>query len=224
MLPSLEGLTGESIKTRRQTRASGGGFQTAAGWIARLLRLDLSAFEEIRATPSATMSAVLVVFAASVLAGFGSWLWSVFNRELSELDRTEVLVKSLVIGCLVQTAVWFLWVYVTRWVLDWGYRIKIDFLELMRTMGFAFAPVALTILVLIGGLAVPIGILAFGMALLLTNAAIQSTSDAELSEAMVANLAGFGAFLIVMGVFSNVAEVGTFGGISPGILFFSLDL
>jgi len=41
---------------------------------------------------------------------------------------------------------------------------------------------------------------------------------------MVANLAGFAAFLIVMGGFANIAEVGTFGGLAPGILFFSLDL
>ncbi|TMC00496.1 MAG: hypothetical protein E6J42_00665 [Chloroflexi bacterium] len=198
--------------------------QTAAGWLGRLARFDFTVFDEIRADRTATISAIVIVFGASFLAGMGSWLWAVFNRELSELDRSEVLVKSFLIGMFVQTAVWFLWVYIVRWILDWGYQIKVDALALVRTMGFAFAPVGFSVLVLIGGLALPIGLIAFGATLLLTTAAIQSASEAEMREAMVANLAGFAAFLIVMGGFANIAEVGTFGGLAPGILFFSLDL
>lgn len=205
-----------------RTRSSN--WQTAAGWIARILRLDFSAFDEVRAEPSATVVAVLVVWGASVLAGIGSLLWAVQHDNFNSIDVFEVFLKSLVLGSLVQTAVWFLWVYLVYQVLVRGYGVRMHFAELTRTMGFAFAPVSLSILIAITNLAVPFGLLAFGMTILFTHVAIQQTSGADSREAILANIAGFGAFVIVMGVFSNIAEVGTFGGISPGILFFSLDL
>jgi hypothetical protein len=102
--------------------------------------------------------------------------------------------------------------------------VRMEFSELVRTMGFAFAPVGLSLLIAVTSLAVPFGLLAFGMAVLFTNVAIERTSGADVRETMLANLTGFGAFVVVMGVFANIAEVGTLGGIAPGILFFSLDL
>ena len=196
----------------------------AALWLGRLLRLDFTAFEEIRADPNSTPSAVIVVLLAGLFAGAGSWLWAVQSRDLVGLNRTDVFVRSLLVGSVMQTIIWFAWVYITYQVLLRGYGARTDFLGLLRTMGFAFVPVALSIFVVFAGLAVPIGMLAFGMALLLTNAAIQAGSDAEFKEAAVANIAGFGVFLLGMGICSNILEVGTFGGIAPGILFFSLDL
>jgi hypothetical protein len=193
-------------------------------WTGRLLRLDFGVFEEIRAEPWATGSAVLIVFGASLCAGFGSWLWAVQSPDFPTLDRTQVFLRSFLVGSIIQTAVWFLWVYLVYQVLLRAYGVSADFVELVRTMGFAFAPVAFSLFIVFAGFAVPIGMLAFAMALLLTNVAIQTTTDAGAREATVANLAGFGAFLVVMGVFANIAEVGTFGGLAPGILFFSLDL
>ena len=190
----------------------------------RLLRLDLSAFEEIRADPTATPSAVIVVLVVSLFAGTGSWLWAVQSRDLVGLNRTDVFIRSLVIGSVMQTVIWLAWVYITYQVLLRGYGSRTDFMGLLRTMGFAFAPVALSIFIVLAGFAIPIGMLAFGIALLLTNAAIQAASDAEFKEAAVANIAGFGVFLVGMAICSNILEAGTFGGIAPGILFFSLDL
>ena len=198
--------------------------QTVGSWVARLLRFDFTAFDEIRSEPSATTGAVLVVFGASVFAGFGSWLWAVQSSDLRGVDVAEVFIKSLLLGSIIQTFVWFLWVYLTYQVLARAYGSRVDFAELTRTMGFAFAPVALNIFVAILPFAVHFGVISFAMTVLLTNTAIQHASDAEAREATLANLAGFAAFAIIMGVFANIAEVGTFGGLAPGIFFFSLDL
>ncbi len=198
--------------------------QTVGGWVGRLLRLDFSAFEEIRAEPSATMGALIVVLGASVLAGLGSWLWALQSSDLRGVGGAEVFIKSSILGSIIQTFVWFLWVYLSYQVLVRAYGARTDFAELTRTMGFAFAPVALNLLIAIIGFAVPFGIIAFAMAVLITNVAIQQTSGVEVHEATMANISGFAAFVIVMGVFANIAEVGTFGGLAPGILFFSLDL
>jgi len=195
--------------------------RTVGGWLGRVLRLDFSAFSEIRQERYSTTPAILIVLGASLLAGLGSWLWAV---QFEGIDRMEVLLKSLVLGGIIQTAAWFLWVYLVFQVLARGYHQRLDFAELTRSMGFAFAPVALSLLIVIQSLAVPFGLISFGMALLFTNVAIQAASDTEVREATIANLTGFGSFAIVMGVCANIAEVGTLGGLAPGIFFFSLDL
>ena len=207
-----------------KTRLNGGNsLQTSLVWISRLLRLDFAAFDDIRGEPRATTSAVLVVYAASLLAGIGSWLWAVQSRDFSGLDRTEIFVKSLIIGSFTQTVFWFSWVYITYQVLVRAYASSVHFMDLTRTMGFAFAPVALNVLIVIAGFAIPFGLLAFGITLLLMTAAIQYAAEIDQREAMTANLAGFAVFLAFMGMCANISEIAGLGGISPGILFFSLD-
>lgn len=195
-----------------------------AGWTARVLRLDFTAFDEIRAEPAATMASLFVVLGASVFAGVGSWLWAIQHDEFRSVQGLEVFVKSLVLGSVIQSGVWLLWVYLVYQVLARGYAARMEFLELMRAMALGFSPVALSILVGITNLAVPFGVISFAIAVLYTNVAIQQTAAVEVREATLANLTGFGAFAVIMGVFANIAEVGTFGGLAPGIFFFSLDL
>ncbi|TET95400.1 MAG: hypothetical protein E3J29_06935, partial [Dehalococcoidia bacterium] len=81
--------------------------RSVSGWVGRLLRLDLSVFDEIRSDPSATPGAIAVVAAASVMAGIGSWLWAVQWRGV---EASEVFVRSLVVGSILQTLAWFIWV------------------------------------------------------------------------------------------------------------------
>jgi hypothetical protein len=187
----------------------------------RLARFDFTAFDEIRSDASATSGGILVVLVASIFAGLGSWLWAL--QTSVSIDETDVFVKSTVLGSLLQTAAWFFWVYAVHWLLTQVFKAHASFPELIRTMGFAFAPVALTVFIAVGGLAIPIGIFAFGATILLTSLAVQTTSDADPSQSMVAAFLGFGGFLVVMGVLSNVMEVEGLGGVAPGILFFSLD-
>jgi hypothetical protein len=195
--------------------------QSVSGWLGRLARLDLTVFEEVRSSPSATPGAIVVVFLASVLAGIGSFAWAV---QTEAVDDSEVFVKSLVIGSILQTLVWFIWVYLVFQVLARAYGARTDFFELIRSMGFAFAPVGMSVLVAITAFAVPFGVAALAGATLFTHFAIQSSSSAEPRQILIANFVGFLCFAVVMGVLANIAEVNTVGGLAPGLFFFSLDL
>ncbi|MDP2673390.1 MAG: hypothetical protein Q8Q00_00580 [Dehalococcoidia bacterium] len=195
--------------------------QSVSGWLGRLARLDLTVFEEVRSDPSATPGAIVVVFLASVLAGIGSWLWAVQTNGVS---ADEVFVKSLVIGSILQTLAWFIWVYLVFQVLARAYGARTDFYELIRTMGFAFAPVAMSVLVAITAFAVPFGVAALAGATLFSHFAIESSSSAEPRQILIANFVGFLSFAVVMGVLANIAEINTVGGLAPGLFFFSLDL
>jgi hypothetical protein len=194
------------------------------GWLGRLVRLDYTVFEELRSDRSATPTALIIVLVTGVLGGIGTWLWALQHDNFTGLDVMEVFLKAIVIGAIVQTFVWFTWVYITYMLAARVYGSPVLFGELTRVMGFAFAPVGFSIFIAIAPLAIPFGLLSFGVALMLTNAAVEQISDIEPRQATTATLAGFAVFLIFMGAFANVMEVGTFGGLAPGILFFSLDL
>lgn len=205
-------------------RTQSTGIQTIMNWISRIFRADVTAFDEIRADPTATMGAILVVLVSSLFAGLGSFLWAVLPlNDIPGVSGTEVFIKSMLLGSIIQAGVWFLWVYFTYQILVRGFGARVEFVELIRTMGFAFAPVALSLFVLLAGLAVPIGVLALVTAVLFSNIAIQRTSDSDVSEATIANLIGFGIFAVFMGLFANIMEVGGYGGLAPGLFFFSLD-
>jgi hypothetical protein len=194
------------------------------GWLGRLVRFDYTVFEELRSDRSATPTALVIVLSCGVLGGIGTWLWALQHDDFAGVDVIEVLLKAVIAGSIIQTAVWFTWVYITYMLVARVYGSAVTFGELTRVMGFAFAPVALNILVAIAPLAIPFGLLSFGATLLLTSAAVEHTAEVEPRQAMLATLAGFGVFLIFMGAFANVMEVATFGGLAPGLLFFSLDL
>jgi hypothetical protein len=194
------------------------------GWLGRLVRLDYTVFEELRTDRSATPTALAVVFFSGILAGFGTVLWVMQHDNFDNLDVVDVILKSLVVGSIVQTAVWFTWVYITYMLVARVFGSGVLFGELTRTMGFAFAPVGLSILVAIAPLAIPVGLLAFGATLLITSAAVEHTAEVEPRQALLATLAGFAVFVVFMGGFANVLEEDVFGGLAPGILFFSLDL
>jgi hypothetical protein len=198
--------------------------RSVSGWVRRLLLLDVSVFDEIRSDPSATPGAIIVVACASVMAGIGSWLWAV---QWGGVEATEVFVRSLILGSILQTLAWFIWVYLVFQVLTRGYGARTDFYELIRTMGFAFAPVGLAILIGIASFAVPFGVISLAGAVLLTQLAIQSSSSAETQQTLVANLTGFTVFAVVMGVLANIFQVTSLGGaevggLAPGLFFFDL--
>jgi hypothetical protein len=188
--------------------------------VGRILRFDFSVFAEIRSDNAATTPAMLVVLTASILAGFGSWIWAI---QLDQVEGGDVFVRSLILGSLFQLLAWFLWVYVTYQVLTRVYSAHADFYEMIRVMGFAFLGVGLSILISISPLAVPIGVIAWATTVLMTNAALQAATTADGQQVAVANITGFAVFAIVMGFLANAGEVGDAGGLAPGLFFFALD-
>jgi hypothetical protein len=203
------------------------GFQNLASWLGRLIRLDLTVFDDVKDEAAATVPALAVVVAASLLAGLGSWLWWVFEIDFpagADEKNFEVFWKTFILGGIFMAALWVLWVYIVAMLLSRVFGAGADMNRLMRTMGLAFAPMAISFLVVIGMLAVPLGAFAVATTLLLTNVAIQATTDAEPQQVIVSNLAGFLVFAVVLGILANVAQIYEIGGLAPGILFFELNV
>ena len=201
------------------------GFQNVGNWLLRLARLDLTVFDDVKDEAAATAPALAVMVVASFAAGFGSWLWwATQDFPLVSDKNGEAFLKTFIMGGILQAALWFVWVYIAAMLLSRVFGAGADLNRIMRTMGLAFAPMIITILMVIDILAVPFAVIAVGTTLLLSNAAMQAATDAEPQQVIVSNLAGFAVFAIVLGILANVAQVYEIGGISPGIFFISLDL
>jgi hypothetical protein len=195
------------------------GFQNLGSWLGRLIRLDLTVFDDVRDDASATGPAIAVVVVASFLAGLGTWLWAVVEDVA---DKREVFVKATILGSTFQILLWVLWVWIAGMLLSRVFGVGADMNRLMRTMGLAFAPMAISLLVLLSVLSIPFAAIAIGATFLLTNAAIASATDAPADRVALSNLIGFAAFALILGILSNVAEWRELGGLAPGIFFFNL--
>jgi len=203
------------------------GFQNLGNWLGRLIRLDLTVFDDVKGNAAATAPALAVVVAASLLAGLGSWLWWVFEIDFpagADEKNFQAFWKTFILGSIFMVLLWWVWVYISAMILSRVFRAGADMNQMMRTMGLAFAPMAISFLVVIGMLAVPFGVFAVATTLLLTNVAIQATTDAEPQQVILSNLAGFAVFAIVLGILANFAQIYDTGGLAPGIFFFELNV
>jgi hypothetical protein len=127
------------------------------------------------------------------------------------------------LGSILQIGVWFLWVYIAAMILSRGLGVAADLNRLLRTMGLAFAPMAIALLMFIAFFAIPFGIIAVGATLVLSYVAIQAATDAEPQQVMLANVIGFVIFAVILGILSNLSEVYNTGGLAPGLFFFNLN-
>jgi hypothetical protein len=178
------------------------------------------AYEELRDDPSATVYAVAVVVIATLLAAIGGLLWASIAAappEIFNVDVARFFQRSVVIGSIVQVALWAAWVAVTYLFLRHIYLLTdVEPRALVRTMGFAFAPMALQILLVFPVLEFPIGLIAIGATVGCTVLAVRAASGATPAQALVSTVAGFALFALALG-FLGTSD----SDLAPGI--FALD-
>ncbi|HTE83538.1 MAG TPA: hypothetical protein VK821_02300 [Dehalococcoidia bacterium] len=206
----------------------------------RVARLDATAFLEVRDDPAATWPAIVVVAVASLLSGLGGWLLflsssssrlsfaiqglspfaqsfaqSAVGATIRDAGATYFL-RSAIVGSVLAILLWFGWVAITAVMLERVWHRNVQFLSLVRTMGLAFFPVGLSLLMIIDPIAIPIAVISLAAAVLLSGVAVEASTEAEPAEILFSNLVGFAVFAIVLGL------LGRSGGYAPGL--FSLPV
>ncbi|TAK60478.1 MAG: hypothetical protein EPO22_09280 [Dehalococcoidia bacterium] len=166
----------------------------------RLATLDTSVFDEVRTDTNSTIPAVVVTVAATLLSGVGGWLWWLF-ADFG--DSGKVFVQSVILGSILSVILFGIWIAITYVMLTQVFRARADVNELVRVMGFASAPLALTILMFIPGLDFGIGLAATALFFATTVLAVQTATDAPAGRALVATLAGFAVWAIVLGLLTT---------------------
>lgn len=165
---------------------------------------DPDAYEDVRDDPAATVYAVGIVIAASVASGIGGLLWALVAAApppIFKVDMGYLTLHSFLIGSAVQVALWFVWVGVTWFALHRLMLVQTVTLSgLVRTMGFAFAPMALQLLIFFPVLEFPIGIIAIAATFGGTVLAVRAASGATAGQALLATLMGFIVFAFALGI------------------------
>lgn len=112
--------------------------------IIRILKLDVAVFEEIEHDPNANNQAFLVVALVSVVTALGAAIGASFS------DRSFWITFF---AALLWTPIsWFIWSGIAYLV---GVKIfdgVATFREMLRVIGFAYAPLMISIIPFIGGL------------------------------------------------------------------------
>jgi hypothetical protein len=178
----------------------------------RLCRLDTSVFAEVRQDATATIPAILVLVISTLLAGVGGWLWWVLNDFGDYEGSTEVLFESVIVGGFFSIVLWLLWLGVAWVILTQMFREEAHWQEMLRTMGMASIPLAISLGMFIPGLDFGIALASIVLFFGLTNAAIQATTTADPARVMAANLAGFTVWAVLLGLFATSESL-----LAPGI-------
>lgn len=162
----------------------------------RMLFLDTSVFDEVRDDERELGSALVVAGGASLLAGLGAWL----HWEVSDLSPPNAFVNSFLLGSLFLAGMYgatSLLVYV---LMVQFFRVQVDLLAIVRTMGYAAAPLALSV-----GMFVPVlyplfALMPLALLLVAMIYAVQSATGAAPVQAVVSCILGFGLMVLVLGV------------------------
>ena len=184
-------------------------FEVLTARLMRLARLDTSVFDEVRMDPTATMTSFVVVVGASFAAGFGGFLWWLVQDFE---DSGKVFFQSFILGSIFASGLWIVWLFVAYVMLTQVFRERADLQQLVRTMGMAAAPLALSILMFIPGIDFGIGLVSVALLFGLTHVAIQTATTADTARVLAANAAGFAVWAAVLALL-----VGDTTYLAPGI-------
>jgi hypothetical protein len=188
--------------------------QTILVWLRRLASLDTTVFDDIRGNPTATIPAVIVVAAAVLLSGIGGWLaWVVQGYP----NQGDVFLKSALLGSLLASAIWGIgWVLIIYILLTQFFRERVFLEQLLRVMGVAMAPLALSIFMWIPQVSLAIGLASLALTFALTSLAIQRVTTADPARVLVANFAGFLVWCVILTLLVSVRNQ-----YAPGVFLFN---
>ncbi len=153
-----------------------------------VFRFSVATFEEIEHDPKAISQAALLVMLVAFLSGLGDGIWSIFNGSLFWSNFLITLVWTMV-G-------WLLWSAITYLVGTSVFGGKANLAEMMRVLGFAYAPLMLSVIPCIGPLVGGIWALAAGFI------AVRQGLDLDDFKTVITILIGFVVFVIGRVVFS----------------------
>jgi hypothetical protein len=203
--------------------------------IMRLAKLDTSPFDEVRDDQRETVPAIVIVAVSALLASLGATLWLLLSKpDGLSLDWGHVILKIWLLGTIITVIMWAVWVAVTAVFLSSFYKEQAEIPVLMRTMGYAAFPFALSILMLLPFLSFGIGVVALAIWAVLSTFAVQAATTADSDRVIKANLVGFLVFAVLLsifargvgissGVFVNAENTGSAGPIFDSGKYYKVD-
>lgn len=155
-----------------------------------VFKLDVNVFEEIEHDQGATGQAAIIVAIAALLAALGSGMYSSFSDGNFFLSFISTLIWTFVGWVVWSAATYFVGTSVFGGMADMG--------EMLRVIGFAYAPQILSVIPCIGGLVGAIWSLIAGFV------AVRQGLDLDNTKAFLTIVIGFVVYIagaVIVGLF-----------------------
>jgi hypothetical protein len=170
-----------------------------------VFRLDANTFEEIEADKTAINQAALVVLVVALVSALGAGLGAIYGEGSFLVAFISMLISAF--------GGWFVWSVVTYFVGTTFFGGKADLGEMMRVIGFSYAPQVLGIIPCLGGLVGGLWALAAGFV------AVRQGLDMDNTNALLTILVGFIAYVVFSIIVGLIFGVTAFGFGLLGSLF-----
>lgn len=155
-----------------------------------VFKLDANTFETIEKDTKLTTPAALIVALISLIVGVGNGFFALF-RDSSFLSGFIGSLVAVLVG-------WLLWSVITWFVGTRFFQGQADVGEMLRVIGFAYAPQVLSIIPCIGGLVGAVWTLAAGFV------AVRQGLDLDNTKAALTIVVGFVCYLVLMGILNII--------------------
>lgn len=173
------------------------------GRLRRLATLDAAALDDLRTNPAATVPALLVAVLGLLALGVGGWLWWVASGLG---DTGGVFVKTVGLGTAFGLVGWLVWLLVIYLVMRQLAGVILPVEELLRMAGFAAAPLLLALAMVVPAVSFGVGLVALAGWVAATQLAVERTAGRGGIDVMLANLAGFAAWAVMMSLLSSATN------------------
>lgn len=162
-----------------------------------VFRLDVNTFEEIEADESATTQAAMVVLIVAIISGIGSAAASTYLGGNAGSGVIATVLSTL--------AGWVVWSGVTLIVGTKLFKGQSDMGQMLRVLGFAYAPQMLGIIPCLGAIVGMIWSLAAGFV------AVRQGLDLDNTKAFLTIVVGFIAYIVLSAIIGSIFGVGSAG-------------
>jgi hypothetical protein len=186
-------------------------FDAVKETLRRLVVVDGSAFEEIRADTTFTVPALVVAALAVLASGLGGSFWYAVGFEWDG----EFFWKSGLLGTVFGFLFWALGTGATFLMLRSVLRMDVKPDEVFRVAGFAAIPLAIGLFIFIPEIAFGIGLISIALFLAFSALGMHRAFDIPAEKALMAVVPGFALWAIVLPLL--VSSDNPFG---PGIFVF----
>ncbi len=162
----------------------------------RMLWLDTSVFQEVRDDERELKSALIVAGSACLLAGLGAWLhWEVADATPANAFLNAFVLGSLFLALTYGAATLLIYVLMVQF-----FRAQVDLLAIVRAMGYAAAPLGLSVGMFIPVLYPVFALMPLALLLVAMIYAVQEATGVKPVQVVAACLMSFGFMTLVLGV------------------------
>jgi len=189
--------------------------------VMRLARLDTSVFDEVRDDAQELVPALIVLGVSALLAGLGGALyWTFIPSEFYELDN--VWLNTLILGAIFFAVMYVVAALVIYVMLAQMFKVSADLQSLLRTLGYASIPFALSLLMLLPIIWPVFALVPLALLFVMMIYAVQAATSADSNQVVMATAAGFVVMVFVLGMIALQADGGD-APIGAGVFTTLLD-